>query len=359
MAPKSAAPKVAVKKPKQKSAPTGLQLSAAQWKVYSAAYSAAASAGFRQLALQNGARSLRQSRLKAAATTQAKARAAHQRARTAAIAAFAVSQTYRQSKLGHQNTALRNRIYADYQRHILTAGRLQYVYKGEKAYAHTAVMRTLTSAQALTAEQALINKAAKTAKTATAPRAPATSPRSPQVAAIQANAKAAALAAARATPKGRTAPRPAKLGSLCNSRHRRWFGDPQGYDCVAAAIASSLLHDTGHALSAQAYESLEDALGGEPTIAHALNRVREDGPLFLPPWTLRGYECDIPALAAAGNVIGFQTTRGPHAALFLGAGLIASWGEVLQLAQVITPGTGIEESWDLDWERTSVARDVA
>lgn len=354
MAPKSTAPRTAAKKTKQASAPAGLQLSAAQWQAYSAAYSAAASAGFRRLAIQNGAAQLRQNRLKAAATLQKITAVSHQKARTAAIAAFAVSQTYRQSLLAHQNVALQQRIFADYERHILLAGRLQFVYKGEKVYAHTAVMRTLTSAQALTAEQALFNNAAKTAKTAIRSATPRgkTSPRnSAQVAAIQANAKTAALAAARATPKGRTAPRPAKLGPLCNPRSVGLFGNPKGYDCVAAAIATHLSFTTGYDLSDTEYEYLVLTLGPAPAIEDALRTVHE----LPPPWAeeaprLVHYEPVVPAHGTR-LVAGFATEKGPHAALLMSDLLIASWGELLPLEAVMLPGTGIEEAWNLVWKR--------
>lgn len=320
---------------------TGLQLSAAQWKVYSKVYTSTA----RRLAQAAAVQTLRKSRLTANTTMQKKAAAAKSSAATARIAAFAARTSYRQSVLAHQNTALRHRVYANMEQHLRVAGRLQYIAGGEAAYAHTTVMRTLTTAQATTVQAAIFAKALKTAKAATAA---ATAPTAAGTA-LSTAAKAAATAAARKSPVGRTAPRP--YGAAAESWQESpwcgaWRGDPDGFDCVAAAIANHLLYVRRCCVAEDHYEALRDRLGGEPTLARALNRVREDG---FGPCVLRGCEPSSSYELQSGSVIGFDTEEGPHAALYLGNGLIASWGEVLRLDDVMLPLRAVEESWDLVW----------
>jgi hypothetical protein len=349
VAPKAKAPKTKAQPSKAKASPKGLQLSAAQWKAYNAAYTASATAGYRRLAIQASAQTMRQSRLTAVYTLGKKVAAAHAAARTAAIAAFAVKQSFRQSQLAHQNAALHQRVYADYIRHVLQAARLQYVYKGEKAYLHTAVMSTVTSAQALSATQARFAQAAKTAKAAaasTTAKGAASAKLSPASAQVQATAKAAALAAAKATPKGRTAPRPVLGDGILSARLR---GDPEGFDCVAAAVANHLQSCTGHLLTDRQYRLLQLALGYGPSIEEALKVVSQS-----PPWgdrvpALAGY-APVPVHAREHAVIGFATARGAHAAYCPGPAYIASWGELLELHRVILPETQVEEAWALLWK---------
>lgn len=362
MAPKPKAKAAAKTATKAKAKPKGLQLSAAQWKAYTAAYNASATAGFkalsaqlaaanRQRAIQSAAAGLQKGRLAAVHTLQTKVAAAHAAARTAAIARYAVGQSYRQSKLAMQNKALVARVYADYQRHVQVAARLQFTYKGEKAFLHTAVMSTLTTQQAVAIETAAFAasaKAAKAAATSTSQTATTKSATpSPAVARILANAAAAGLKAAKATPAGKAAPRPAHLPP---AQLTEPFGDPGGRDCVAAAIASSLLLDTGCRLSNLQYIDLVYAIGPDAEIGTALEQLQ-----VVHPWYP---EDEIPRLVraspdsldklAGGHVIGFQTVNGGHAALYLGAGLIASWKETLPLREVLE-GT-VEEAWDLEWE---------
>lgn len=349
MAPKSTvtAKTAAPKKTGTSSAVSGLQLSAAQWQAYNAAYTASASKAYQALAAQN----LRQARLSAVYSLRKKVAAKHAQARAAAIAAFAVQQSFRQSRLAHQNAALQQRVYADYMRHVQVAGRLQYAYKGESAYLHTAVMRTLTNAQAASVIAAGYATAAKAAKAAVnSTSSTRTAAQKAASAQIRATAQAAGLAAAKATPAGRTAPRPVKLGPLCNPRSVGLFGDPKGYDCVAAAIASHLSFTTAYDLSDTEYEYLVLALGPAPVIEDALRTVHE----LPPPWAENAPRLTryAPAVPANGTrlVAGFATEKGPHAALLMSDLLIASWGEVLHLEEVMLPGTGIEEAWDLTWE---------
>ena len=410
MAPKAKAPVQSPQPTKVKAPATGLQLSAAQWKAYYTAYNATATAAYRNLAaaqrraaLQAAALSLRKYRLNAAYGMAKKTAAAHTAAQTAAIALFAVSMTRRQAKLAHQNRALQDRIYADFERHVLTAGRLQYAYQGEKVFAHATAMRTLTTAQALAIENARFaaaSKAAKTAKTAVASTRKAPSAATLQ---IQSAARAAGLAAAKSLPgpqltasqkasrtasatarstasrtasqtahntasatakatiaarkKGvakvaaapRTAPRPPELAP--GLFVPRAYGDPAGYDCVAAALANHLLYATGYRIGRRAYYALADALGEAPTIEQALKQVMSS-----PPWdwlngpVLAAYVPVVYPLAAPRKlVVGVCSPAGAHAAVALETGSLVTWGEILPAAEVCVPGTAAEEAWDLLW----------
>lgn len=348
MAPKATVTPVAKKSTTATAKPTGLQLSAAQWKAYTQAYNASASAGFRRIAIQASAQGLRKYRLGAAYSLAKKVAVAHAAARAAAIAKFAVSQSLRQSRLAHQNAALQNRVFADYERHVQAAARLQYTYKGEAAYLHTAVMRTLDTSQAVAIETAAYAKAAKAAKAAvasTTTKAASTAPQSPGTAAVIAAAKAAGLKAARATPAGRTASRPARLGP-----HRALgFGDPEGSDCVAAAVAAHLRARTGYELNGSQYAALSGELGYAPAIEAALAHVKEQWHVGGMP-RLAGY-APVAVHAREHSVIGFQTGNGPHAAYCSGPRYVVSWGELLRLDDLMLPGTEVEEAWALAWAR--------
>lgn len=394
MAPKGKAPVLIHKAPVAKATPKGLQLSAAQWKAYNAAYSATATALYRQQALQAAALNIRKSRLQAASSLQKITAASHAKARTAAIAAFAVRMSLSQARNAHQNQALVQRVYNDFQRHIQASARAQFVYKGEKAYTHTAVMRTVTSAQAMSLAQAQFNKAIKTAKAAvtstrTSPaassvnaaiKAAATAaglaaansvPASQKLAAVQAKAKAKAHATAHATasktakataarnraakkaakaagkPAPRTAPRPLSL-ERCSVAPLEWAGDPDGHDCVAAAIANSYRLDTGQVLTEQQYKLLVTGLGVAPHLGFAMYEVRRMSKAGLLPKVV-AIAPDEPAFMASGHVIGFATPQGPHAAVYLAPGLVITWGEVLPLKDVMVPYEPVEEVWDVQW----------
>src|ERR1700729_1716689 len=166
MAAKAKAPVKAKVAPKAKVAtkvkakPKGLVLTSAQWKAYNKAYNATA----RAAALAAAAQRFRKGRLQSAYSTIKKANVATSNARTAAIAAYAAKQSFRQSQLGHQNTALRTRIEQDMFNHATIAGRKQYIQGGVKGYAHRAVMRTMDTAQATSYEQAIFAAAGRDAK---------------------------------------------------------------------------------------------------------------------------------------------------------------------------------------------------
>lgn len=358
MAPKSKTGKKApvTKKTGTSSVTKGLQLSAAQWKAYGAAYSTSAKAGYASLALQQrraafsmAVQNVIASRLSAAHKLRKIAAAQHSVARTAAIAAFAARQSYRQSRLAHQNAALQQRVFADYERHVQAASRAQYAYKGEKAYAHAAVMRTMTTVQATSYETAVWARAVKVARAASnsTVRQPASAALKADLANIRANAQAAALAAARATPKGRTAPRPARLHPL---GFMHGFGDPGGYDCLPAAVANHLLLDLGVRLDARQYSALVHVCGETGEVEEALFSLSRYTPWDLSAPLLTGY-APVPWNPARVLLVGYDSQEGRHAAVSAGNGNVVSWGEVLPLAETLADGAVVEEAWDLLWVR--------
>lgn len=356
-----------------KSKSTGLHLSAAQWRAYDSAYRAVEKSGHAQLdakvkgqyasealqlrraAIAQASTTLRQSRLTASAHMQKAAAAAQKQASTASIALFATKMSLRQSHLAHQNAALEQRVYADYERHLQSFARKQYAAKGEKAFAHTAVMRTLTQAQAQTIEEAKFAHAVKAAKKASRMAAKSsmrsqaksfsaaikTEVRSAD-AVINANAKAAGLKAARAIPAPRKARRPAQV-QRCTYRGT-WFGTPGGEDCAAAAVGNSIIRQlpASTALRAALYETLRELIPDGATVAQGLDAVMSTWP------ELGGYDGTwAPADLRPGMIVCFPTEEGDHAAVLLEGGMIASWGEVLPLEDVATGG--VEEAYEVFW----------
>jgi hypothetical protein len=128
---------------------------------------------------------------------------------------------------------------------------------------------------------------------------------------------------------------------------REPFGDPEGYDCVAAAIATHLDFRTAYRMTPQEYGTLTARLGDGPALEDALNVVAGDG--LSGSYRLSSFGLTEPR-AGTRLVAGFATANGPHAALLLSDLLVFSWGEVLRLQDVMLPGTAIEEAWDLTWE---------
>jgi hypothetical protein len=338
---------------KANATPKGLVLSAAQWKAYNAAYSAAASAARTKIALLAAANRFRAYRLGAAYATQKRAAAARGAAQTAAIAANATRMSWVQSKLGHQNAALRNRIEAGMYTHANIAGRLQYTQAGEQAYARQAVMRTVDQAQAYAYERSVFNRISKTAKKAvrsTVSTGKKTTLSKAQSAAIAKAGNTAGLAAA---AKVRTAPRRRGTMNIAEIEFdREWIGNETEPHCVAYAIANHLLYDrgtTGIRLHPADVAELAELAGPEPTIEEALWRA------YMAAWPAgrqvrladykRVEDDKLRTARILGPlVIGYGTMFGDHCALSLPAGGVVSWGEIGPLK------ADIEEAWELTWE---------
>jgi hypothetical protein len=318
-----------------KTSAKGLQLSAAQWKAYHAAFAATAQRLRYNALLQARATGMRKYRLAAAYSSLKRAAASRAAAQTSAIAAYAARRTYIQSRLGHQNAALQARVELAMYRHANLTGRLQYIQGGEKAYAHRAVMRTVTQAQAVTAERAILSKAYRVASKAG--RSTTTSRKTtPLSRAITAQAQAAGLKAAKAAV-GRTAPPP-------------WAGNETTPNCVVMAIANHLIACRGLRADEASIRELEEMCGPEPTIEEALWNA----------WMMhfpRGHLAHIgnyqalpedellSTLQLMGHlIVGYQSANGPHAAVTLSGGQVISWGEVIEREK-----TPVEEAWIIEW----------
>jgi hypothetical protein len=156
--------------------------------------------------------------------------------------------------------------------------------------------------------------------------------------------KTAKAAKKKTAPKSRTAPRPQSRYPVAMDGPM-WRGDPGGHDCVAAAIANAYHFDTGLALTDGQYKMLVTGIGAAPSLESALREAARMGEAGVIP-RLASAAPDDPSLLAGGNVIGFTTTEGAHAAVYFAHGLVVSWGEVYYQADL---GTRTEESWDLQW----------
>lgn len=344
--------------PKNTSASRGLQLTTAQQAAYNKAYAATATAKRTQLALASSAQGLRKYRLQAAHAIVAKARAARASAQTAAIAAAATRRTYVQSRFAHQNAALQARIEANMLHHATLAGQAQYVAAGEKAYAHSAVMATLTTAQATSIEARVFKTAVKASKS-TLPAAKFKP--GPNSTAIATAASAAGLKAAKATAPGapakaRTAPNygnsmysfTGKAPPAPKPGARNWLGDEVTPNCIVIAVANHLLHHKAVTAKPEELRALFEACDPEPFIEEVLWAA------YMMGWPGRGVrlhdyrKLEDPLLDYNCLVIGYETDtddgRKAHAALSLGENRVVSWGKV-------QPRTGeVEEAWALEWE---------
>jgi hypothetical protein len=400
---------VAKKATVAKAKPKGLQLNAAQWKAYNKAYSAAYTAARKKLAISGAAQGLRKYRLGAAYATIKKANIATHNAQAAAVAAYATRMSWNQSRLAHQNSALQARIEQDMYTHAQIAGKLQYIQGGEKAYAHTAVMRTLDTKQAMSIETKIYNRAYKAAKKASKSlkkkvtvngkiaeaaaaaaglaaakevpgggvtgtsagsvtakghaKATAKATTKATLASKIAPAKASASATAASTPAGqKVAPVKAKARGCVPLRHeleqarklqeieqpkRNWLGDENTPNCIIIAVANSLLLSKGILVTEDMLAELTEACGDEPSIEQVLWKV------YLTGWPdnglvrLKDYQPvpEVEDWELPGLVIGFKTEYGDHCSLSLDEGVVVSWGST------VTRTTPVEEAWELLWQK--------
>lgn len=401
------APKATVTTAKAK----GLQLTVAQWAAYNKAYSAAAANARRSIALAASSRAYRKYRLNAAYATIKKYQAARGAAQAAAVAAYATRQSWRQSRLAHQNSALQARIELDMFNHATLAGRLQYAQGGERGYMNAAVLRTVDSKQATAYETKVFAQIAKTAKKASKSTLPKTKITA-NSAVVKAAAAAAGLAAAEQVPgkgptgsssasakakatakntvaktraarkaghkaasaskkapvkaaKSRTAPLtpgndPAMYASamygFCPPAPPRkpavvtgmWAGDEVTPNCIVTAVANHLRHVRNFTATEAEIQALAEECGGEPTIEGVLWSIFQSGW----PWRchLFDYNEVDPAEAEgkAGLVIGYEVTR-DDGSKGDHAALAFAKGSVVSWGQVTDREALVEEAWDLIW----------
>lgn len=362
------------KKASAKAKPSGVQLNAAQLKMWNAASTATRN----KLALLAAARGLRQSRLSAAYGMRKKYSATRSAAQAAAIAANATRMSFAQARIGHQNAALLARIERNMANHVSTAQRLQFAQAGEKAWTHNAVMRTLTQSQAVTAAaknfRAINRKAIKAAKStrkttnkknpvvvskslagvlnpaglkaAKSVKVPVSGRKPGRPKGAAGKAKQAAVSQRRAAAQSRKAPVKKAKGRTAPPP---WLGDEETPNCVVTAIANHLLYARGITVSDKALRELTETCGPEPTIEEVLWHA------WLSGWPGEGrsvrlgdyFKVEGDAIQASGLVVGFESENGPHAALSRDDGKVISWGSEIDRE------APIEEAWELQWRVVS------
>jgi hypothetical protein len=287
----------------------------------------------------------------------------------------------RQAVLGKQSSALRARINDDLRATTSRANKLQATAAHDAKSATAAIMRTVTSGQAMTHEQAIEAANAKLkAKTKSKTKHGKHGKSSESAAA----AKRAGLAAASKVKASASSPARGKVHSAAKSAHYSkssatrasssskktavskkspvargaalsqtttsesndaWFGAPHTDDCVAAAIANHALYVDGYRATREQFNELTDLLGYEPTIERGLEiaaaMARRGAWPAMPrfaPWL---------GLPIAGMIVGYEamtdTGRRPHAALLVDDAMVVSWGDEMPL------DTEIEEAFVIRW----------
>lgn len=400
---------------KARGRPRGLQLSAAQAKAYNKAFSATARKLGQAAKVRAFATGLRKYRLQAANNTVKAYGRARATAQAAAVASHASSQSLMQSKAGHQNLALQARIGAAAFRHATLLGRAQFAQAGVKAYAHSAVMRTVTQKQAVNIETKFLSKVLKNArKAAKTGRRPTGTPLSKAITAaakaagnaaaakakggaapsgrgrgrpkgtaragtaktkvVAANAKASAKAAAASkkapakVAKTRTAPNFAaqaaayahmsgyagmstKPPKVVTTSRQEWVGDEITPNCIVTAVANSILRVKSVIVSEKELKELTEMAGPEPTIEEVLWQV------YLTGWP--GHSAHLTNYREVGEwreeeeglVIGFEVNTDD------------GWKDHCSLSladnRVISWGEEqdreslVEEAWELTWQGLS------
>jgi hypothetical protein len=384
VASKAKAPVKAAKKPaakavtKTKAKPKGLVLSSAQWKAYNKAYNAVASAAAQRVALAKAAQRFRKYRLQSAYSTIKASNVVTHNARTAAIAAFAAKMSWQQAKHANQNKALNARIELDAYNHANMAGRLQFAQAGVKAYAHAAVMRTVDTQQALSYERKIFAAAARAAKSGKKSVVKKSTKRTAIGAAINAQASAAGLKAAKAvkgtskvaSAKAKTATAKAPVKKATGSQSAKapaakakartapYLGimrtvtfDGNGYwhhgrnefegTCIMTAVANALHHQTKWRLPDEDIAYWTGRAGPEPTIGGVLDMLWSEQ-----PWPQVHLTSAYQVYTYTDRtIVGYRVESGDHAAYSPEIGKVVSWGEVLDAPLL----SEIEEIWTCEF----------
>ena len=388
--------------------PKGLQLTTAQAAAYNKAFNATAQRLANAARIRAFATGLRKYRLQAANSTVRQYNVYRANAQAAAVAAHAASMSLRQSKLAHQNAALVQRIGADAFRHTTLLGRAQFAQAGVKAYAHAAVMHTITQKQAVAIETKFLNKVVKTAKKAAGRKRgrPKGTPLSKAIAraATRAGQQAAAkVPGTRGRPKGsgkggattakakaqniktnqaaaasskKAAPKAAKTRTapvnwaMAAAAHAQamysghaavnsppsqkslldieWVGDEITPNCVIVAIANHLLWAKQVRVDDNDLKELAMEVPEEPTIEEVLWHCWKTGWPASHRGRLVDYREITDDLEREGVVVGYDamTDDGwqPHCALSRPRSRVVSWGKERDRESLV------EEAWELTWQ---------
>lgn len=390
------------KKTAQKAHPVGLHATAAQWKAYQKAYTAA----YQNIRINNAARALRSRRVQNANRAVQAAGAARHQAQAASVAAFAVQQSAR----GAQGTAISARVNEDLRQHLAVLSRAQYAEASSRTYMQQAVQQTMTAGAAHTYEEKAFKASTRIAKTAysnskgaraksgkkrgrplkllggssnasTNQNRNVDSPLKTSTTASRGRSSIHATSAHqsaksnRATSKGnRTQAAQAKSSRNAHKSSAKskkaavkgakgraamlpftilkdpaspWTGDEASPTCVIDAIANSCLLMTGIRLNEEERTRLGErerlTCYESPSILVTLKTAKQFG--FSSRVELKDYWVSPSHLSGVpGNVVGYETEWGPHAALMLPGYQVASWGVEIPLT------SPIDEAWVLKWK---------
>lgn len=368
---------------KAKAKPSGLAALSAQQR---AAYTKAYTASIAKSQLAAAANRYRASRLAAASRAIKRAKSASSQAAAGKVAQFAISMSARQAVLGKQSSALRARINANLKTATSRYDKLQSTAAYDSKTAAAAIMKTVTSSQAVSHEKAVEAAAAKvqskSKKTAKSKAKSSAATAAATKAGLAAASKVKSSASSSSTVKGtvhqgsssvrtvksssakasqsskksavsKVSPvaRGAAKGTqnvriLATSDDDAWFGAEHTDDCVAAAIANHMLYVDGIRPTRQQVAELTALLGYAPTIRRGLRVAASMARRGAWPAIPR-FAPNVTSEPLPGMIVGYEalTDEGykPHAALLVGDFTVISWGDEYAL------DTEVEESWVVRW----------
>lgn len=303
------------------------------------AYQAASKTAMQKAQLQHNAVTLQQRRLQGAAKATGKLRQKRAQTIQARIGRNAVSATYKQIVYAHQSKTLRLQAAASLFKHAQVAQNRQFAYLGEALHSRTTTLQTLTSGQALSLEARYVAAARKTALRKNKPAKGGVSKSRTSKSPYAAIGRSAGIQAAARVPASKTR-KAAGMGLIEKSPDRAWItaGNDLGEEnCVAVAIANSLLYHTGYRVTdgqiiALDYDDFSTAL-------YHLWVWK----LWAPQASLYDYR-EVPVHEVRpGMIVGFETENGPHCGVLMPGHKVVSWGEVVPLE------AEIEEAWVCEW----------
>ena len=321
------------------------------------AYQSASRAAIKRAQLSHNVKALEERRLQAFRKVEAKLAQKRTQAIAARIKAHAIRATYLQTSYGRERAPLRIAAAHRLFKAQSVAQNRQFAAAGEAIHARTTTLQTLTSAQALKVEQRLsaaataryrAGKARKTKKGKIVAKGKAATrkPRTSRYGAIGARAgrNAAAKVKSPRQSKSRTAPghQPAP--------DTKWItagNDQDAENCVAVAIANSLLYNLGYRVTDEQVEMVKyDKLN---KAMYMLGRTNRWWPVEL-AWYRRvdpdpGNENSL-WVPEPGDIVGFETEGGSHCGVLLPDNKVISWGAIVPLE------SPIDEAWTLIWTIT-------
>lgn len=319
------------------------------------AYQRASKAAIKAAQLKHNTKALQDRRLQAFHKVMAKLAVKRNQAIAARIKAHAIRSTYLQNVYGHQAAPLR----------IATAHRLfkaqsvatnrQFAAAGEAIHARTTTLQTLTTAQALKVEQRLSAKArasaalrkhkrlkTKKGKVVAKGKAATRKGRTGRSVYRGIGNRAGAAAAAKIKPARQSKRRGAPMHRSLTLAGTKWItnGNDQGKaNCVAVAIANSLLYNFGYRVTGEQIDMIRhDRLNKGLWMLWSRTRWW--------PIELLGYCPQSPSLAEPGDIVGFEAETGPHCGVLMPDNMVISWGEIIPLP------APIDEAWSLKWRMT-------